>query len=252
MIEALDVAVTPALAAAHEPPGVAVVIDVLRATSVIVTALDNGAAGVIPTKEVEEALAIQRRLGRARTLLGGERESKLIEGFDLDNSPAAYASEKVTGKTIIFTTSNGSKALVQAARGTTLVLCAALLNRAAVAHALAQRDDEECRLVCAGNHGALSFEDLLCAGALVDALQQLERHLLISDAARAALTVWQAYGTRITTAMASSAHAKGLVKAGFSADIAACARLDVSTCVPRYADGVIAKLGAGATGALTP
>jgi 2-phosphosulfolactate phosphatase len=252
VIEALDVAVIPAHAASGEPPGVAVVIDVLRATSVIVTALDHGAAGVIPTKEVEEALAIQRRLGRARTLLGGERESKLIEGFDLDNSPAAYASEKVTGKTIIFTSTNGSRALVQAARGTTLVLCGALLNRAAVAHTLAQRDDEQCVLVCAGDHGALSFEDVLCAGALVDALQQLERHLLISDAARTALTVWQTYGTRITTAMASSSHAKGLVKAGFSADIAACARLDVSTCVPRYADGVITKLGAGMTGALTP
>jgi len=247
VIETVDVAITPALAAGREPPAIAVVIDVLRATSTIVTALDNGAVGVIPTRDADEALGIQRRLGRARTLLGGERESKLIDGFDLDNSPAAYTHEKVNGKTVIFTTTNGSRALVEAARGKTLVLCAALLNRAAVATALAQRDDEECVLVCAGNERALSFEDVLCAGALVDALQQIERHLLITDAARTALTVWQAYGSRITTAMASSAHAKTLVRAGFSADIAACARLDTSTCVPRYADGVIAKLTAAAT-----
>jgi 2-phosphosulfolactate phosphatase len=252
VIEALDVAITPAIAASREAPGLAVVIEVLRATSTIVTALDNGAAGVIPARDVDEALGIQRRLGRARTLLGGERESKLIDGFDLDNSPASYAPDKVNGKTVIFTTTNGSRALIEAARGTTLVLCAALLNRAAVAAAIAQREDEEAVIICAGNERALSFEDLLCAGALVDALQQMERHLLITDAARTALTVWQAYGSRITTAMASSAHAKGLVKAGFSADIATCARLDVSTCVPRYADGVIAKLGAAPTPTVTP
>ncbi len=125
------------------------------------------------------------------------------------------------------------------------MLCArAPINRAAVAAAIAQREDEEALLICAGNDKLLCFEDLLCAGALVDALQQMERHLLITDAARTALTIWQTYGSRITTAMASSAHAKALVKGGFSADIATCARLDVSTCVPRYADGVIAKLGA--------
>ena len=157
---------------------------------------------------------------------------------------ASYAHEVVNGKTIIFTTTNGTRALLEAARDKTVVLCAALLNRATIAAALAARDDEEALLVCAGSAGALSFEDLLCAGAIVDALQQLERHLLITDAARTALTLWQSYGNRITTAMASSAHAKTLVRHGLAADIAACARLDVSTTVPRFADGTITKLPA--------
>jgi len=244
VIEAVDVAVTPAVAAARPPAPVAVVIDVLRATSTIVTALDNGAAGIIPVLDPDAALTVQRRLGRARTCLGGERDSVKIDGFDLDNSPASYAHEVVNGKTIIFTTTNGTRALLEAARDKTVVLCAALLNRATIAAALAARDDEEALLVCAGSAGALSFEDLLCAGAIVDALQQLERHLLITDAARTALTLWQSYGNRITTAMASSAHAKALVRHGLAADIAACARLDVSTTVPRFADGTITKLPA--------
>jgi 2-phosphosulfolactate phosphatase len=242
MIEALDVALTPAAAAARQPPPLAIVIDVLRATSTIVTALEHGAAAVVPVQEPEEALSYQRRLGRERTRLGGERETKVIPGFDLDNSPASYSSEAVNGKTIIFTTTNGTRALLEAARGTSEVLCAALLNRAAIAMAVAARDDEEALLVCAGSEGAVAFEDVLCAGAIVDALQQLERHLLITDAARIALTVWQAYGSRITTAMASSAHAKALVRAGLSADVAACARLDALTTVPRFADGLITKL----------
>jgi 2-phosphosulfolactate phosphatase len=242
VIEAVDVAVTPAVAAARPPAPVAVVVDVLRATSTIVTALDNGAAGVIPALDADAALAVQRRLGRERTRLGGERNSVKINGFDLDNSPASYTHDAVNGKTVIFTTTNGTRALIEAAREKSFVLCAALLNRAAIATALAARDDEEALLVCAGSGGALSFEDLLCAGAIVDALQQLERHLLITDAARTALTLWQSYGNRITTAMASSAHAKALVKLGLAADIAACARLDVSACVPHFSEGTVAKL----------
>ena len=248
MIEAVDVAINPAVAAARKPATAAVVIDILRATSTIVTALDNGAAGIIPTKDPEAALTVQRRLGRNTTRLGGERDSVKINGFDLDNSPGSYTHDAVNGKTIIFTTTNGTQALIEAARENTFVMCAALLNRNAIVAALAAREDEEALLVCAGSAGALSFEDMLCAGAIVDSLQQIERHLLITDAARVALTLWQSYGSRITTAMASSSHAKTLVKAGLAADIAACARLDVSTTVPILRDGTIVKMPAGGAG----
>jgi 2-phosphosulfolactate phosphatase len=241
VIEALDVAVTPALAAARDPAPVSVVIDVLRASTSIVAALDNGATGVIPARDADEAIGMQRRLGRDYTRLGGERDTKLIPGFDVDNSPASYTSEKVSGRTVIMTTTNGTRAFVEAARGKGLVLCGALVNRAAVARELATREDAEALLICAGSAGALSFEDLLAAGAIVDALQQLERHLPITDAARTAVTVWQVYGNRVTTAMASSSHAKTLVREGFSADIAACARLDASSTVPRLVDGVLKK-----------
>ena len=128
MIHALDVAATPAAAAQRGPAGISVVIDVLRATSSIVTALDNGAAAIVPVREADEAIAVMRRMGRERVLLCGERKSRLIEGFDLDNSPASYTAERVSGKTLVFTTTNGTRALLEAAHTGTTVYCAALLN----------------------------------------------------------------------------------------------------------------------------
>ena len=239
MIRSLDVVATPGAAASREPATIAVVIDVLRATSTIVTALDNGAAGIIPVREPDEAIAVMKRIGRERVLLCGERKSLLIAGFDLDNSPASYTAERVAGKTLVLTTTNGTRALVEAARDATAVYCAALLNRDGIVRRLGASEGD-ARLQCAGSEGAPSFEDLLCAGAIADALMRLDRTIVITDAARAAATIYAANAKRITTAIASGTHAKSLIAAGFAADVAACARIDVSGCVPLYTDGVIA------------
>jgi 2-phosphosulfolactate phosphatase len=179
-----------------------------------------------------------RRLGRERSLLCGERESRLIAGFDLDNSPASYTRERVADKTLVLTTTNGTRALLEAARGNATVYCAALLNREAIVEQLVAAEGDAL-LLCAGNEGSLSFEDTLCAGAIVDALVRRSKTLAISDAARAAATVFGANAKRLTTAIASGTHAVALVSKGFAADVAACARLDVSRCVPLYAEGVI-------------
>jgi 2-phosphosulfolactate phosphatase len=234
----LDVAATPASVASRAPVPTVVVIDVLRATSTIVTALDNGAAGVVPVREAEEAIVVMRRLGRERSLLCGERESRLIAGFDLDNSPASYTRERVADKTLVLTTTNGTRALLEASRGNATVYCAALLNREAIVEQLAAAEGDAL-LLCAGSEGTLSFEDTLCAGAIVDALVRRNKNLKVSDAARAAATVFSANAKRLTTAIASGTHAMALVNKGFAADVAACARLDVSRCVPLYAEGVV-------------
>lgn len=155
MIATLDAAATPANTSAHAPAATVVVIDVLRATSTIVTALDNGAAGVVPVREAEEAITVMRRLGRDRSLLCGERDSRLITGFDLDNSPASYTRERVEGKTLVLTTTNGTRALVEAARGNGTVYCGALINRAAIVERLAAAEGNAL-LLCAGSEGALS------------------------------------------------------------------------------------------------
>jgi 2-phosphosulfolactate phosphatase len=241
VIRSLDVAATPAFAAARPPCDTVVVIDVLRATSSIVTALDNGAAGIVPVRNADEAIAVMRRIGRERVLLCGERKSRLIEGFDLDNSPASYARERVAGKTLVFTTTNGTRALIEAAHAGTVVYCAALLNRAAiVARLLAGAGD--VRLLCSGSEGGLSFEDVLGAGAIADALLQHDKTLALSDEARAAAMVFAANHKRLTTAIAGGTHARSLIAAGFAADVAACARLDTSGCVPLYAEGVISAV----------
>jgi 2-phosphosulfolactate phosphatase len=163
----------------------------------------------------------------------------LIAGFDLDNSPASYTRERVAGKTLVLTTTNGTRALIEAARGNGNVYCAAFLNRAAIVDRLLAAGGE-VRLLCAGSEGRLSFEDTLCAGAIVEALVRHDKQLAISDAARAAMTVYAANTKRLTTAIASGTHARTLVEKGFAADVAACAKIDVSSCVPLYADGVIA------------
>jgi 2-phosphosulfolactate phosphatase len=238
MIRSLDVASTPASVSSRAPAATVVVIDVLRATSTIVTALENGAAAIVPVREADEAIVVMRRLGRERSLLCGERESRLIAGFDLDNSPASYTRERIDGKTLVLTTTNGTRALLEAARGNAVVYCAALLNREAIVEQLLTAEGE-ARLLCAGNEGSLSFEDTLCAGAIVDALMRRSKTLAVSDAARSAATVFNANAKRLTTAIASGTHAVALVNKGFAADVAACARLDVSRCVPLYADGMI-------------
>jgi 2-phosphosulfolactate phosphatase len=239
VIATLDFAAAPAYGSTRAPAATVVVIDVLRATSTIVTALENGAAGIVPVREADEAIVVMRRLGRERALLCGERESRLIAGFDLDNSPASYTRDRVEGKTLVLTTTNGTRALIEAALGNATVYCAALLNRAAIVERLTSADGD-VRLLCAGSEGALSFEDTLCAGAIVDALVRHDKHLAITDAARAAATVYTANAKRLTTAIASGTHARSLVEKGFAADVAACAKIDVSRCVPLYADGVIA------------
>jgi 2-phosphosulfolactate phosphatase len=239
MIRALDVAETPASATSRAQVPIVVVIDVLRATSSIVAALDNGAAAIVPVREVDEAIAVMRRIGRERVLLCGERESRLIEGFDLDNSPASFARDRVAGRTLVLTTTNGTRALTEAAWGNATVYCAALLNRDAIVDRLAQSTDA-VRLLCAGDRGEPSFEDLLCAGAIADALMRRDKNLDVTDSARAAATVFAANAKRLTTAIASGTHARLLAANGFAADVASCAKIDVSRCVPLYADGIVA------------
>ncbi len=244
MIRTVDVAVTPAAIAARPPAGVVVVIDVLRATSTIATALANGAEGVIPVREPDEAIATMKRIGRDRVLLCGERASRAISGFDLDNSPASYAPDAVRGKTLAFTTTNGTRALIDAARDGAVIYCGALLNRRAVGRALEAGDADDALLVCAGNEGSLSFEDLLCAGAIVAHVYHEDRRVERSDAARAAMTVYEANAKHLTTALALGTHARALRDAGFAADVASCARLDVLDVVPVYRDGLITALAA--------
>jgi 2-phosphosulfolactate phosphatase len=239
MLRTIDVAVTPSLIGARPPAGAAVVIDVLRATSTIATALANGAAGVIPVRGPDEAIAAMRRIGRDRVLLCGERNSRLIAGFDLDNSPASYTGEAVRGKTLAFSTTNGTRALIDAARDGAIVYCGALLNREAIARALLAGDVTDVLLVCAGNEGTLSFEDLLCAGAIVAALLRKHPAIERSDAARVAMALYDANAKRLTTALASGSHARALRDAGFGDDVVACAAIDVLDIVPRYADGVV-------------
>jgi len=152
--------------------GIAVVIDVLRASTTIITALANGAARVRPMADVAAARASAAALGPG-TVLGGERGGVRIDGFDLGNSPAEYARDRVAGRSLVITTTNGTAALA-ACRAAREIVVGAIVNRSAVVAAVrrlaaAAADCDAVHLVCAGTDGAVTAEDVLAAGAILDA-----------------------------------------------------------------------------------
>ena len=149
--------------------GVAVVIDVLRASTTMIHALEAGAVEVAPCLEVEEALALAAQMPAGRAVLGGERGGVLIEGFDLANSPAEYTPDSVGGKTLVFTTTNGTRALIRCRRARR-VLVGGFVNASAVVRQLL--GEPQVHLLCAGSGGEISRDDVLCAGLLVDRLQR--------------------------------------------------------------------------------
>jgi len=149
--------------------GVAVVIDVLRASTTIIHALEAGAAQVIPCLEVEDARAAALGLAREEVVLGGERGGVAIDGFDLANSPTDYTPDRVAGRTVVFTTTNGTRAILQS-RLADRVLIGAFANAAAVAAELA--GCERIHLVCAGTRGEYGHDDVLLAGLLVELVLQ--------------------------------------------------------------------------------
>jgi 2-phosphosulfolactate phosphatase len=142
-----------------------VVIDVYRTTSVIITALANGASDIIPAESIDEAWEISRTLNAGKILLAGEREAIPIKGFQLDNSPFSYTEDIVRNKTIVMTTSNGTRAIKASSRCDSLYI-ASFLNIAAVVSELAKRN-VDVSIVCAGTMENFSLEDGLCAGMIL-------------------------------------------------------------------------------------
>ena len=165
---------------------VAIVLDVLFATSTIVTALANGAHAVIPTLDGSAALAESKRHDATRTVLAGELHSITLEGF-APPTPLALVAHGVSGKTIVYSTTNGTIALHAAAQAEHVYVGALVNGRALVEHVLAQHRDRTVLLVCAGSIGYLNLEDLYTAGYFVELfIESLGAASDLSDAARVA------------------------------------------------------------------
>jgi 2-phosphosulfolactate phosphatase len=222
----VHVAFTPA--EARRVP-TAIVVDVLRASSTIAQALASGYRRVLCCAEVDEALALRERLGGA--VLAGERLAAPIPGFDLGNSPREFLEARA--ESVVLTTTNGTRAIVAAARVSETVLVGSLLNLEAVARAAAGGGDVE--VVCAGVEGSFTLDDAYCAGR-VAALLEGER----SDAAEAAVRLAQSFGSAEEALRA----AENPRQEALGEDIAWCARESVLDVVPRLArlDGAAAEL----------
>ena len=209
--------------------GVAVVVDVLRATTTIVHALAAGCTCVRPCAEVEEAreLAGQMRVGRA--LLGGERDGRPLPGFDLGNSPREYTTELCRGNVLVLTTSNGTRALL-AAREAPRTLVAAFVNYSAVCDQLG-RETRPIHILCAGTEGEVALEDTLLAGALVDFLGE-SGGVRLNDSARLAWDCYEHHGRVLLGALEVSKGGAKLRTLGYDEDIRAAARVDQFHLVP--------------------
>jgi len=215
-----------------------VVIDVLRASTSIITALSNGAKEVIPVSTVESAVKISGNLFGDVILLGGERNGRMIEGFSLGNSPAEYTGEKVKGKSIIFNSTNGSQAMVKARYAREMYVCA-FVNISTVASCLRENNRDFC-IVCAGKSGMFSIEDAVCAGMLLQKLlDDRSVEIALSDAALAAQTLYKAFGRNILKMIRNSEHGRFLMDIGFADDLPICAGVDTIPVLPQLSGSVL-------------
>jgi len=226
----VDVAPTPDAVAAAMLPGAAVlVVDVLRASTSIITALANGCVAIVPVAEPEEARRRAAEIPGA--LVAGERRGEPLEGFDLGNSPLEFARERVAGRTIVMTTSNGTRALV-AVRGAAHVGVGGLVNVEAAAAWAAGRGCDVL-VVCAGERGARSLEDWVCAGFLADRVAARIGASLGEGAVEASVA-GRAYANDVGRLAHDSSWARHLTASGRGRDVAACLALDTTTLVPLY------------------
>jgi 2-phosphosulfolactate phosphatase len=214
----------------------AVVVDVLRATSTVVTALGYGASYVVPRADVDAAFAARAELERRGEgpVLGGERGGRKVPGFDLGNSPLEYGPERVSGRPLVLCTSNGTAAL-ERCREASRLFAAAFLNAAATAAAVA-RGAEGVVLCCAGKEGAPALEDVCCAGLLASLLLRsyaFER----DDATALALSCWKERAGDVRRLLENCSHGRYLRGLGFEDDLEFCGRVDAFDVVAAQTEG---------------
>jgi 2-phosphosulfolactate phosphatase len=229
--------------------GVSIVIDVLRATTTIAAALAAGAREVVPCLEVADACAAAANLPDGQAVLGGERDGVRIEGFTLGNSPREYTPQSVGGKTLVFTTTNGTRAMLHA-RLAEQVWLAAFVNLSAVVKASADR--ERVDILCSGTGGQITREDVLLAGAIAARLTPVAAAEL-NDQAAIARAAWlqvandpladrQSLAAVLAQALRETQGGRNLKRLGLQRDIDDAAAIDRYALVPQF-DRVSGKIG---------
>jgi 2-phosphosulfolactate phosphatase len=232
----IDLAFTPHELGKKELAGKSVVvIDALRATTTVTVGLENGAAAFIPVATIEEA----REWAAANPdyLLAGERRAMPLEGFHLGNSPRDYRPDKVRGKTIVMTTTNGTRALV-AAGGGAEVFIGSFLNLGALCERLIEAE-RDTLIACSGEKDLFCLEDTVCGGAIVERLEKTGIPLIKTDAASSAKILYEQCEGNVYGMLCTCEWGVYLEGLGLGKDVRFCAQVDSSKLVPIYRDGRI-------------
>lgn len=216
---------------------VVAMIDVLRASSTICAAVHNGAKKVIPCETREKAVKIYGSLSKETRFLGGERAGVKPDSFDAGNSPLEYDFEAVEGKSVILTTTNGTK-IFQKAKSAEKRIISGFVNLSASLNFIkstvdgAESEIEKIVLMCAGSEGRLSYEDTVCAGALASALVRFYPEARLTDTAFAAYELYDRHKGEYKSFLKNREHPKKLAELGFEADIDLCLTIDAFPVVP--------------------
>ncbi len=216
---------------------IVVVIDVLRAATTVAAALDAGARAVIPFETVDETASRAKAYARGEVQLAGERRMVKIDGFDLGNSPAEYTPATVEGRTILYTTTNGTMALA-ASHGARVCYFAAFVNVAATVASvrLAIEHGGDVTIICAGHERHVALEDVVCAGRLVRGITAGLESVTRGDGARVAEMAERPFQGGVASVALEAGHARSLVAAGFERDVELCLTLDRFDRSVRYHD----------------
>ena len=225
-----------------------VVFDVLRATSSMITALAAGAGRIIPVGEISEALA--RRAAQPTVLLAGEREGLRIRApqsggmdFDLGNSPREFTPQRVRGRTLVMTTTNGTRAL-RACATAHRTWIGAFLNLGALVDRLRADAPQQLLIVCSGTHEEAAFEDALAAGAVCDALWAGRSHGHMADSAQIARQIYAGAGSDLLGAMKHARNGRRLLQIPELADdVAFCLQRDTTSLLASLENGAVVRAG---------
>ena len=221
-----------------------VMIDVLRASSTICAALQNGAKEIIVSESVDKAIQIFSELSKEHRFLGGERNGIKPSGFDAGNSPSDYSTELVKGKTVILSTTNGTKLFHKAANSIKRVI-GGFVNLHVLLDYLNNfiRNNEDSKnslvFLCAGTNGRLSYEDTLCAGAFIHSLLEQNKGLELSDTALVSKELYSLHAENLHISLMNGSHVEYLKGIGFEQDLEKCFIMDIYPVIPVISGSII-------------
>lgn len=215
---------------------IAVVIDVLRATSAICAGIHNGVEKIIPVSTIEEAQAYKAQ----GYLCGAERNGQIVDGFDFGNSPFAFMEPHMTGRTIVLTTTNGTRAINIASKVPTVVI-GSLLNLDCLSQWLIAQGKPTIML-CSGWKDKFNLEDTICAGALVDAMLASGRFRAEEDSTIAAKFIFRSAKQNIFAFLKASSHRRRLRKLNLNRDVDFCLTPNTRPVIPVLHQGELVKM----------